>query len=80
MPEIGCSIALLLLQLRVFDFRLLIDGDVGVDVFPECKVVLISGAGLCGITLQNVRAGLVEDAATNSANATTEAKVLKSPA
>src|SRR5215469_4606492 len=32
-----------LLQLRVLDFGLLVDGDVGVGVFPEGEEILVSG-------------------------------------
>src|SRR5271165_7135599 len=32
-------------ELRVFGFGLLVDGNVGVGVFPQCEEILIRGAG-----------------------------------
>ena len=44
----------LLLQLRVFSFGLLINGDVGVGAFPEGEEVLISRLRLGGVPRDNV--------------------------
>ena len=46
-----------LLQLSVFGFCLLQDWDVGVGVFPQCKEILIGGAGLGCIALQHIGTG-----------------------
>src|SRR2546427_4496513 len=44
------------LQLRVLRFCFLQDGDVGVGVFPEGEEVLVSGAGLGGVTGEGIGA------------------------
>src|ERR1039458_5416417 len=58
-----------LLQSRILRFGLLVDGDVGVGVFPEGEEILICGAGFiarggvcCGI--ERVSAGQSETAAS----------------
>jgi hypothetical protein len=43
-----------LLQLRVFHFCFLQDGDVGIGVFPEREEVLILTAGFCRIAGLNI--------------------------
>jgi len=40
-----------LLQLRIFCFGLLEDGDVGVGVFPEGEEIVVGGGGLGGVAL-----------------------------
>ena len=47
----------LLLQLSVLSFGLLVDGDVGVGVFPEGEEVLICSFCLRGIALHGISAG-----------------------
>jgi len=49
-----------LLQLRVFLFRLLVDGNIGAGVFPERKEVLVGGAGPDLVSLKNTGAGKVK--------------------
>ena len=46
-----------LLQLRVLSFGLLVDGDVGVGVFPESEKALICGFSFRGILLHGRSAG-----------------------
>ena len=48
------------MQLRVFGFGLLQDGDVGVGVFPEGEEVLVCSVGFGGIALESVGAGETE--------------------
>src|SRR2546425_13266408 len=49
-----------LLQLRVFRFGLLQDGDVGVGVFPEREEVLVGGASLSSVAGERVGTGKAE--------------------
>lgn len=43
-------------ELRVLGLGLLEDGDVRVNIFPQCEEVLIGGSGLGSIALQCVGA------------------------
>ncbi len=45
------------MQLRIFCPGLLQDGNVGISVLPEREETLLHGAGLGGVTFQNVGAG-----------------------
>jgi len=47
----------LLLQLRIFDFGLLQDGNIGVGVFPEGEEILIGCLGLGGVMLHGISPG-----------------------
>src|SRR5437868_446461 len=47
-------------ELRVFDFGLFQDADIGVGVFPEREKILICSASLGGLTLQDISAGKAE--------------------
>ena len=49
-----------LLQLRVLAFRLLVDGDVGIGVFPECEEVLIGCFSFRVIALHGISAGKLQ--------------------
>ena len=53
-PPAYRSTMLLLLQLRILGFRLLVDGDVGVGVFPESEEVLVSCTGFGTFARENV--------------------------
>src|ERR1700677_5277170 len=49
-------IRVILLQLCVFGFGLQQDRDVWVGVFPEAKEIIVSGARLCSISSERIRA------------------------
>ena len=44
-------------QLRVFRLGLLQDGNVGVGVLPQRKKIIVGGAGLGDVPLQDIGAG-----------------------
>ena len=48
------------MQLRIFCFGLLEDGDVGVGVFPEGEEIVVGGGGLGGVTLHGIGTGEAE--------------------
>src|SRR5215469_15508887 len=48
------------LQLGVFDFGLLQDGNVGVRVFPEREKIAVGSAGIGGVALDSVGASEAE--------------------
>ena len=43
-----------LLKLGVFEFRLLVDRNLGICIFPQREEILIGSAGLGAVTLQSV--------------------------
>jgi hypothetical protein len=44
------------LQLGVFRFDLLVAGNIGISVFPQCQKILIGGARACAVAGQNTGA------------------------
>src|ERR1700722_6334578 len=53
-PTVYQRTQLQLLQLCVFGFGLLQDGDVGIGVFPKGEEVLVSSFGFCGVARHSV--------------------------